>query len=492
MRTAELIAAYCSLSTSSMLDVLIIGAGAAGLAAARDLATAGRQVTVLEARERIGGRVNTSFAEDSRQPMELGAEFVHGKHPALMKILDEAGINFCDVSDHHWYFERGKLSKTHDFWNKLHAVMDLMKLDQPDLSFAEFLKSLPVDEAARQAKAVATRYVEGFHAAPVERIGVHGLIKANEAEDEIEGDKGFRIPGGYCQVTDALQRAAVAAGANFKLNTVVKEIRWSAEGVEVLASENETAEVFSAASLLITLPLGVLQKSLEQVQGPKFEVQSPPSDVAQLDEEHEVEGLVRFLPELPPDKQAAIRAVQVGHVLRFVACFSERFWEKLPPIQNDGARAEFSDFGFIHYPDTTIPTWWTQLHIRAPILVGWTGGPNAIRLAESREGMEALRLKALESLRTILGIDEATLNQVLVSVASADWSHDPFSRGAYSYLPVDGLAAQHALAQPVRNVLFFAGEAMSVGHIGTVHGAIESGQRAAREILGKSQNVNSD
>lgn len=466
-----------------MIDVLIIGAGAAGLAAARDLATAGKQVTVLEARERLGGRVNTFFAADSHQPIELGAEFVHGRHPALMKILDEAGINFCDVSDHHWYFEQGKLSRTHDFWNKLNAVMDLMKSDQPDLSFAEFLKSLPDDEAANQAKAVATRYVEGFHAAQVDRIGVHGLIKANEAEDEIEGDKGFRIPGGYCQVTDALHRAAAAAGANFKLNTVVKEIRWSAEGVEVLAAENETTEVFSAASVLITLPLGVLQESLGKVQGPRSNVKGPESNPDADDGVASGEkGLVRFLPELPPEKQAAIRNVQVGHVLRFVLRFSERFWEKLPPIQN-GASADFSEFGFIHYPGTTIPTWWTQLHLRAPILVGWTGGPNAIRLSESGAAMDDLRFKALESLRTILGIAEATLNQMLVSVGSADWSHDPFSRGAYSYLPVDGLSAQHALAQSVGNVLFFAGEATSVGHIGTVHGAIESGQRAAREIL---------
>ncbi|HSS18482.1 MAG TPA: NAD(P)/FAD-dependent oxidoreductase [Pyrinomonadaceae bacterium] len=472
-----------------MIDVLIIGAGAAGLAAARDLAVAGKHVMVLEGRERIGGRVSTIFHDDARLPMECGAEFVHGKHPALMKILDDAGINFCDVSDRHWYFEKGKLSKTHDFWNKLNAVMDLMRSDQPDRTFADFLDSLPDDEATTRAKAVARRYVEGFHAAEVDRIGVHGLIKANEAEDEIAGDKGFRIPGGYCQVTDALHDAAVAAGAVFKLNTAVKEIKWSAEGVELSAIADGVAERFSAAHVVITLPLGVLQESLKE-PGERRK----PLDQNQIREAYpEVEidevapdaGLVVFTPELPQEKQVAIRGVQVGYVQRVVIRFSERFWEKLPPLENDGAKADFADFGFIHYPETTIPTWWTQSHIRAPILVGWTGVSNALRFSGSLEAYEELGVEALDSLKTILRIDDETLNGVLISMISADWSSDPFSLGAYSYLPVNGLAAQKSLAQPIDNVLFFAGEATSVGHIGTVHGAIESGQRTAAEILGK-------
>ena len=153
-----------------MNDILIIGAGASGLAAARDLSTAGAGVVVIEARERIGGRVYTRHEDSSIVPVELGAEFVHGKHPALMEILDSAGAPLCDVTDRHLYFEKGVLSKSHDFWNKLKALMDRMNPQQPDHTFSDFLDSLPDDEEARRAKAAATRYVEGFHAANIERI----------------------------------------------------------------------------------------------------------------------------------------------------------------------------------------------------------------------------------------------------------------------------------------------------------------------------------
>src|SRR2546426_6100465 len=117
-----------------MEEVLTVGAGAAGLAAARDIAKAGVPVTVLEARERIGGRVYTHHDNTSPIPIELGAEFAHGKHPALMKVLEESTIPFCDVTDRHWYFDNEKLSSFHEFWNKLTALMDLMDLKQPDRS----------------------------------------------------------------------------------------------------------------------------------------------------------------------------------------------------------------------------------------------------------------------------------------------------------------------------------------------------------------------
>ncbi|MDQ6653646.1 MAG: FAD-dependent oxidoreductase, partial [Acidobacteriota bacterium] len=159
--------------------VLIIGAGAAGLAVAGDLAVAGIEVSVIEARERVGGRIHTSRRHSSIIAVELGAEFVHGKHPQLWKIIEAVEAPVCDVTDRHWYFENGVLSKSHDFWNKLTALMDLMNPKDPDRSFREFLDSLPDDEGTRRAKAVATRYVQGFHAANVDGVGVHGLIKAN-------------------------------------------------------------------------------------------------------------------------------------------------------------------------------------------------------------------------------------------------------------------------------------------------------------------------
>jgi monoamine oxidase len=194
-------------------------------------------------------------------------------------------------------------------------------------------------------------------------------------------------------------------------------------------------------------------------------------------------GSVCFVPELPEDKQNAIRELEMGQVVRIVLRFRKRFWEDLD-IPGTGAREDLEQLGFIHYPEAPIPTWWTLLPIRAPILVGWTGGPNAERLLTRRlvDGGEILG-KAMSSLHQIFGIAESKLRELLVASYTHDWHSDPFARGAYAYLPVNGLAAQQTLSHPVDDTLFFAGEATSVGHIGTVHGAIESGQRAAREVL---------
>jgi monoamine oxidase len=463
-----------------MSEVLIIGAGAAGLAAARDLSAAGKQVTILEARERIGGRVYTNHENASRIPIELGAEFVHGKHPALMKILEESGIPFCDVSHRQWYFENGELARSHDFWNKLTALMDLMSLSKPDQTFKDFLASLPDDEASRQAKAVATRYVQGFHAARIDRIGVHGLIKANGAEAEVDGHDSFRIPGGYSLVIQALHDEAVAAGALLRLNTIVKSVEWSTNGVQVACLSNGIDETLKAKCVLITVPLGVLQHSVQsQIDNTTTEPGAVATGFAASQLAAQGNTAVRFIPELPEEKQAAIRGVEMGDVVRVVLRFRERFWEKLSARNGES----FEDLGFIHYPEATLPTWWSLLHIRAPVLVGWSGGANAELLLEAELSQDELLNEALKSLQIIFGLSEPKLRNLLVSFHMHDWKSDPFARGAYAYLTVNGLEAQQSLAQPLNNILFFAGEATSVGHIGTVHGAIASGLRAAQEIM---------
>src|SRR6267378_3105667 len=119
-------------------SVLIVGAGAAGLAAASNLAAAGLAVTIIEARDRIGGRVHTIHDQSLNLPVELGAEFVHGKHPALFKLLESSRAAFSDVTERHWYFENSVVSHSHDFWNKLTALFDLMSKEKADQTFAKF------------------------------------------------------------------------------------------------------------------------------------------------------------------------------------------------------------------------------------------------------------------------------------------------------------------------------------------------------------------
>jgi monoamine oxidase len=199
-----------------------------------------------------------------------------------------------------------------------------------------------------------------------------------------------------------------------------------------------------------------------------------------LQQKSSARGAVRFVPPLPEEKQNAIQKIPMGHVFRIVLVFRDRFWEGLD-IPGTNAHEDSGQLGFIHRPDAVVPTWWTLLPLHAPVLVGWAGGTGAERLAGKSEA--EFVSEALGSLKRIFGASETSLQKILLRSYIHDWNIDPFSRGSYAYLPVDGLAAQQALARPIQRTLFFAGEATSVGHIGTVHGAIESGQRAAKEIL---------
>jgi monoamine oxidase len=450
---------YFALVLTQSADVLVVGAGAAGLAASRDLSAAGYRVIVIEARERVGGRIHTLKDQSLPVPVELGAEFIHGKPPELFEIIESAHLPFSEVTDRYWYFENGELSKSHDFWAKIEPLMEQMKTLKSDMSFKDYLASLPDDAESELAKAMTVRYVEGFHAARIDRIGIKGLIKANEAAEQIDGDKSFRLLRGYADVSEWLYRKAESHGTIFRLNTLVDEVRWKRDAVEIFCRTKDTSLSFTAPRALITLPLGVLQASEDDA------------------------GAVHFIPALPQSKRDALNALEMGHVVRIVLHFRERFWEKLN-IPGTGGDEDLSQLGFIHCPDGAIPTWWTLLPERASVLVGWAGGPAAEKfLARTQDEVLA---SAFESLARIFGQSEDYIRDYLASSFMHDWQGDPFTRGAYAYIPVNGLDAQLALSRPVENTLFFAGEATSAGHIGTVHGAIQSGRRAAKEVISSS------
>jgi monoamine oxidase len=251
-------------------------------------------------------------------------------------------------------------------------------------------------------------------------------------------------------------------------------VRWSGEQIEISCATLRGASSssnLSAAHVIVTLPLGVLKSSVED------------------------SGAVRFSPHLPPDKQSAIENLPMGNVVKINLRFHGRFWETAKMWDEDGNLVDFHDAGFFHCPGAPLPTWWTQLPVRAPLLVGWTGGPNASGLLEAAGGSQqtagasdyaidsTLLDQAIGSLARIFNLSRGEIEAQMQASYAHNWRDDPFSRGAYAYVPVDSLELQQILARPIDNKLFFAGEATSIGHIGTVHGAIQSGQRVAREIL---------
>ena len=444
-------------------SVIIIGAGAAGLAAARDLSRAGYEVVVIEARDRIGGRVFTLMDSSRSVPIELGAEFVHGRSPALWQIAKAAHLKIYEVNERHWYFHNGKISRSNEFWKHIERLMDRMKSGDADQSVSEFLQELPNDDDTLRVKAMVSRYVEGFHAADIDRLGTRGLIAANAAAEAIDGDSTFRIERGFDSVMQALRGEAESYDAMFQLNTVVEEIRWGSNMATAVCqpahNTNTAARIeYSAEAIIIAVPLGILQTNPN-------------------------EGGIRFVPDLPTAKQVAVQQLVMGNVLKINLTFRERFWEEAKLWDEKGARVSFHDAGFFHCPDAPLPTWWTHLPLRAPLLVGWAGGPRADRIRTASDDPQFIVDQAITSLARIFNLSPSQIGSQLVETYSHDWTNDPFTQGAYSYLQVNGLAAQQTLSQPIDSKLFFAGEATSVGHIGTVHGAIQSGQRAAHEIL---------
>ncbi len=406
-------------------DVIVLGAGIAGLAAGRALAEAGKRTLVLEARDRVGGRILTRHVADAGAPVELGAEFIHGRPPQLLALLAEAGLKTYEAAGEQLCFHEGKLRPCPDdvgAW----ALLDRLSPDGPDESFEAFLarSGAGAEDAAR-----ARDYVEGFNAADARRIGTVGLARQQAAEEAIGGGVNSRVTHGYVALPEYVRDRALAAGAELRLLTPVEAVEWQPGACTVHARGRS----WTAPKLICTLPLGVLQARA-----------------------------VRFAPE--PALLAYAQAVAPGQVQRMVFQFRDRFWA-----------AENPDMHFLFASPLHPPTYWTTTPRPSCLITCWVGGPRALTHPEPAE----LQASARAALTRIFG----GLPPV-ESVHVHDWMADPFCRGAYSYAPVGAADAYAMLAEPVEGTLFFAGEHTDItGHPGTVHGALGSGLRAAGQAL---------
>jgi len=422
--------------------VLIIGAGAAGLAAAQRLLKAGVNVMVLEARDRVGGRIHTLHASWP-SPVEAGPEFIHGESKEFQSLMTSSGVTTQELPDRHFRVIGGKPQQMNfeGAWSKILQQLD--QLSGRDQSFADFLdercRGLSSDE-----RTMAVEYVEGFNAADSCRISTEWLRKA-EGELGAGSDESIRrVTGGYDRIIRALMSDALAA--QVRLSCSARVIRWRRGAVDVEAIENgnRVAE-YRAESAVVTLPLSILQARPDQ-------------------------GGIEFAPELL-EKRAAAQRLIMGAVVKVALWFREPFW----------ADTGITERGFLHVPEANFMTWWPLGD--SLILTGWSGGPRAEQLSALKD--EAILDAALSDLARGLDIDRRRVRELLLESRVFNWQADPQARGAYSYAAVSGADAARELAAPVEDTLFFAGEATDDRFPATVGGAVRSGYRAAEQILQK-------
>jgi len=423
------------------VDTVVIGAGLAGLAAAERLVDAGVALTLVEARDRIGGRVWTEHGADGLA-IDLGAEWL-GAEGAVHEILSRADTRLLQA-------EGRQVRRVEGGWEDLAApfmgTRRLLRraagLGGPDQSLLRALDQCCGEPEAAESRAHLLRYVEGFHAADPALVSSRWLAEVETTQPAEAAD--LRSPHGAEQVVAPLL-SALAGRCELRLGAAVHAVQWSPGRVEVRIAGGHSIR---AASAVITVPLPLLD---------------PPSGEP---------GAIRFAPRLE-EKLAAARFLPMGRVVKVVLGFRRTFWREILALD---------DVLFLHAHDQPVPTWWTSVDPGLPLLTGWAGGPHATRLTTA--GEEAVVDLALDSLAAALGMSRRDVVSELESRHFHDWNADPFARGAYTYVGVGGTEAHRTLATPVAGTLFFAGEATcGNGYNATMEGAVRSGHRAAGELL---------
>lgn len=439
-------------------DVVIVGAGAAGLVAAGVVSAAGRSVEVVEARGRVGGRIHTVRDRALGIPVELGAEFIHGEPEATWRMVRRAGLTAYEVPFEHRQKRRGRLVRVPDFGEDLKKVMGgLSRLRGRDVSFADYLRGHARGPGLAEPRKLAVSFVQGFDAADPERISARSLAEEQEGLGDVEGEPQFRVLEGYGALMRDLERRLDPALVRVRLRAPVAEVCWGRARGRSWVEVRWSGGSIRGRAAIITLPLGVMQ--------------APP----------EMPGSVRFAPEIPGHRRAA-GVLGSGPVVKVVMSFKEAFWEREAVARSAGAGGSLRDAAFMHDPDSAFPTWWTSRPLRLPLLTAWAGGPKALALSglAQRELIGA----AVECLGGLLGQGRGRIESLVAGAHAADWPADAFARGAYSYETVGAGGARAALARPVEGTLFFAGEATDTsGQASTVAGALASGERAAGEVL---------
>ncbi len=419
--------------------VLILGAGISGLYVARELLQKGWQVTLIEASDRVGGRIHTQNGVFG-QPLETGAEFIHGKSPLTKALMRRAGIRSAESEEKFYRSDRGRITPADEPIPGMDQFMQKAMQLKKDTTLDTFLSTHFSD----QPDLIRTirRMAEGFDAADASRISMFSL-RAEWSGDSMESSA--ILPKGYGELVRFLSREAIQSGAQIFLKKRAKEIRWSPGHVTI---QCEDRSEFTGDKVVLTLSVGSLLAGKDHPAHLSFE------------------------PDLPNHRLLA-RSFGFGSAIKVVCQFSARFWAD---DRLSGHAFQVPDLGFL-ITESEFPVFWT--HPEFPVITAWAGGGQAARLDEHSDA-ELIRL-AMQGLSESLRVSFDFLNGLLVRAQVFNWSRDAYALGAYSYTTPESRRAKKMYSKPVADTIYFAGEALGKSH-GTVESALESARAVIKNI----------